>query len=220
MITVFISLFANLWIWRIFQFNFLLCALLILLTFLLYLTILENKKFKWYIVLGIFLIVFLFQWKTTTPQSLILLDNDEQRIQKTRLQFYNPSSHYLRVLFARFNLKDFLEGDFNTVSTRLTRNFFESMDPNIYFFAGHPRERVWAKDFEKFPFFFAVPFFWGFYKLIQTKNLYFYFSIIAPIILLSFIGHKNDIGPFSLFPVMVLSINSGLLQIIKFFKRA
>ena len=169
----------------------------------------EKEKFS-YVFLIFFLVLLLFQWKTTTPQSLTILDNDEQRIRTERIKYYAPSEHYVRVAFKRLDLVNFLEGDFNTASKRVQRNFFETIDPNIYFFGGHPRERVWANDFEKFAYIFAIPFFIGLYNLIILKKWLFFYGLIICIVLLSIIGHKNQFGPFILFPFIVTSITSGL----------
>ena len=208
--------FANAWIWRIFKFNFPLFILLILLTIILNYLIIRKITRKLLVFFVILLgIVTFFQWKTTTPQSLTLLDNDEQRIKQERLQYYNPSSHYMRILFARLDLKNFLEGDLNIASTKLQRNFFETIDPNVYFFAGHPRERVWANDFEKFPFILIAPFLVGLYQIIKKKNRFIFSYFLASLILITLIGHKNTMGPFILFPLFVICIRYGLLKILK-----
>lgn len=197
-----IILFSNVWIWKIFGQNFLVFILLIIATVLLWLLTTKKLKIKYYVIfLLIFLALFFFQWKTTTWHSLVLLSNDEQRIKSERIKLYNPSSHYMRVIFYRLDLANFFEGDIGTIINRLQRNFFESLDPNVYFFAGHPRERVWANDFEKFPFTYIIPFILGFYQLIKRRNLVIQFWLVCSITLLSIIGHKNPLGPFILFPI-------------------
>ena len=208
--------FANAWIWRIFKFNVPLFILLIFLTIILNYLKFQKITRKLLIVFVILLgIVTFFQWKTTTPQSLTLLDNDEQRIQQERLMFYKPSLHYTRVIFARAKVKEFLEGDINTAFSRLQRNFFETIDPNVYFFGGHPRERVWAFDFEKFPFILLVPFAIGLYFEILKKRILTYVYLFISVILLTFIGHRNNLGPFILFPLFCTFIYLGLLKIFK-----
>jgi len=174
----------------------------------------SRKKYLFFAA-ALFLITLFFQWKTTTFQSLVLLDNDEQRIHSLRLEFYKPSLHYVRVIFHRFNLVDFLEGDFTTGASRIERNLFETIDPNVYFFAGHPRERIWASDFEKFPFLFLFPFLIGLYNLILSKKRLLFFTLGVSTALLSIIGHQNSLGPFILFPFLVVITSNGLLIILK-----
>ena len=202
--------FANNWIWRVINSNFIVFLLISIESVIIFLIYFKKVSTKIFIVFWlIFFMLVFWQIKITVPQSLNLLDNDEQRVQKARLKFYNPSDHYIRVIFYRLNLVEKLEGDFNTISTRIQRNFFESLDLNVYFFAGHPRERVWANDFVKFPFVLIVPFLLGLYRIIFAKKLAFIFYFLFSVIILSLIGHKNILGPFVLFPLMILTIYLG-----------
>lgn len=210
-------LLGNNWVWKIAGLNLFVFLILIFTTLLLWFFLFKSfKKNLFYIGLTLLGILLIFQWKTSTEQSLILLENDEQRIQSERFKYYNPSLHYARVLFARLNLINFLEGDFNTVSTRLQRNFFETIDPNVYFFGGHPRERVWANDFEKFYFILIVPFFVGLYYLILNRKKFVLIYSLISISSLTLIGHKNLMGPFILFPLFVICIWYGILKLLKY----
>ena len=205
-------IFINEWIWRVAAVNITIFILLFLSSIFLF------KKLKHYFLLTFILLLY-FQISTTSFQSLILLDNDDQRIKSERIQFYNPSNHYMRVLFARFNLKELLEGNFNTAKNRLERNFFETIDSNVYFFAGHPRERVWANDFEKFPFIFIVPFLIGVYLAVIEKEKFLILFAIISLIVLTYFGHKNPLGPFILFPFFVYLINKGVLKTVNYFQK-
>lgn len=204
----------NPWSWKILLINPLLFLLVIFSTFT-FAYVIKNKKFFWVLIV-LFSTLAFFQWKTTTSESLTLLDNDEQRIKEERIKFYAPGEHYVRVIFKRLDLINFLEGDLNTVSKRLQRNFFETIDPNVYFFGGHPRERVWANDFEKLPFVFIIPFLIGLYNMILDKKWFFFLSFSLGVMLLSAIGHKNLLGPFILFPVIVILISGGLVKLLNF----
>src|SRR3989344_7004479 len=201
-------LFGNPWIWQIGQFSPLLFLFLIISSFVLLLY--HKQKVSSKIVVIVLIPLFYFQWHTTNFHSLILSDNDEQRVKAMRKQFYNPSTDVARRIFYRFHLADFFEGDLSVGLTRFQRNFFETLDPNIYFFSGHPRERVWANDFKKFPFILIVPFLIGLYKLIRWTNITLWIYISSSLVLLSVIGHFNQMGPFILFPFLVLAINSGI----------
>lgn len=210
-------IFSNAWIWKIAGLNLFVFLTLIFATVifkLLFTGKLTRQLLS--ISLIIFGSLFLLQWQTTTSQSLILLENDEQRIKAERLQEYNPSSHYLRVIFAKLNLRNFFEGDFSTISTRLQRNFFETIDPNVYFFGGHPRERVWASDFEKFHFILFASFLIGVFKIIQQRKVFVVTYFLISLILISFIGHKNIMGPFILFPLIVICIWVGFSKYLKY----
>lgn len=202
--------FANPWIWRLWNNNLTVFLLAVVTTFILWISLYTKFINKlWILSILLFLGLLYFQFSSTKPQSLTLLDNDEQRVRSLRLSFYNPSSHYMRVLFAHLNLKNFLEGDFNIASTRWQRNFFETIDPNVYFFGGHPRGRVWANDFEKFPFIFVLPFLLGLYSLINKKQLLFWSLLGFTIFIVSFWGHKNTLGPFVIFPFLIIATTYG-----------
>jgi hypothetical protein len=64
---------------------------------------------------------------------------------------------------------------------KLERNFFWGLDPNIYFFAGHPRERAGIGEFEKFSWIIFPFFLLGLFKIFQKGvliKLIFFLSII------------------------------------------
>ena len=209
-----VVIFLNPWTFRIMQHNLLIVFLIFMMSALLYKAMSGTitKKITVFCVM-LLIPIMVFQWKTTTPQSLTLLENDEQRVRETRLTFYNPSSHYVRLLFYKLNLKNFLEGELHTASFRIQRNFFESIDPNIYFFGGHPRARVWANDFEKFPFILIFPFLIGMYLVVRRKLFLIWGYFLISFALLSFVGHKNSLGPFILFPPLVVVILTGIEEI-------
>jgi len=213
LILVLIISLSNQWIWRIAQLNFNLFLFLLVISLVLYKS-LESRKYYLALIILVGLSLF-FQWRFTNFESLNLLSNDEQRVQTLRLKFYNPEDHYTRVIFYRLNLKNFLEGNFTIVTTRILKNFFETIDPNVYFFAGHPRERVGIPEFEKFPYIFALPFMIGFFNLIGSKKILFFINFLFCILLLSIIGHKSSIGAFILFPFFVVAITCGIKLIFK-----
>lgn len=213
-------LFLNLWIWKIFSLNLIIFVLLVFQTFLLwFVTSHKFQKKAWIILVGIFAALLIFQYQTTKIGSLIKLDNDEQRIYDIRIGLYNSKIHIIRLLFYRLNLRNFFEGDLSRMSYRVQRNFFETIDPNVYFFAGHPRERVWANDFSKFPFIFIFPFLAGLYNFLTNKKYFLIYLSSISILLLSFIGHINKLGPFVLFPPIVLFITEGLNTLLSSIKK-
>jgi len=223
-VVLFLAVFlGNSWIWRIYNSNISIFILIVLATIYSFLVYEKKSKFATFGLIAVLVPLFYFQFITTVPQSLTILENDELGVKQQRLKLYNsvgtsnaiynPFSPYLRILFHRVDLKNFLEGDLGTISTRIQRNFFESIDPNIYFFAGHPRERVWVKDFEKFYFLLCIPFFVGLHQIFFKRNYVLIIYLGLSLILLSLIGHKNSFGPFILFPGIVLVILKGLMRI-------
>lgn len=211
-----IVLVFNLWLWRIFTFNILI-GLLVLVTSLLLFLVFEGKKklLKPFFIL--FLVVLLFQWKTTDVQDLTYLDNDQQRLQQQRLKEYPPV--YLKVGSKTLwlPLAHWFEGRKESIAFfRISNNFFETIDPNLYFFANHPRARIGIQEFEKFPYLFYPFFFYGVFLLVKRKDFKLIsLSFLIPLALISLIGHKNPIGPFALFPFTASSLAVGISDLYK-----
>lgn len=206
-------LFTNLWIWRIFAQNGLIAIILLLATTALYLSQkLNPTRFVQKTFTAIFLLLLFFQWKTTQISSLSYLDNDQQRIQQMRLREYPSVALTLGSKKIWIPIAHWFEGRVETISLfRMKDNFSESLDPTLYFFANHPRERVGVEEFEKFPYILLPFFLIGiFSKKFKIKSKTFVFSFLAPIILVTFIGNNNRLGPFSLFPFITVTAAYGL----------
>ena len=138
---------ANAWIWRILGHNPLLGLSLIVLSFLLTF----NLKFSTIILFGI-LSVFLL--KNTFDTNLLYispLDND--RVEH-RHEYY--AVELGRVYRNRITIN--MNYRVAPYVSRYLKNMAYNLDPNLYFFANHPRERIIAVEFEKFSFLF-LPFF-------------------------------------------------------------
>lgn len=198
MISLLISLLVNLWIYKIFTVNFLLGILILLATIFLF----TNKKY----FLLFFIPILFFQIQTTNKTSLMEISNDDRRIIDMRLRAYPP-----KLLRLGYWLEERKE---SIILNRITTNLFENLDPNLYFFSNHPGQRVGIKEFEKFPYILLPFFLLGMFNLIKKKNMMFWsMSFLVPLMILSMIGNKNNLGPFSLFPFFVVSVNEGLKKI-------
>ncbi len=224
LIAIFVLL-ANLWIWKIFSLSLILGLLTLLSAGLLYMAVnnRSNRKIATRFVITFVLLIF-FQWRTTQPTSLTLLDNDQQRIQQMRLNEYPPISIDLSGKKIWIPIAHWFEGRKETIAIfRIQKNFSEAVDPMLYFSANHPRERVGITEFEKFPYILFPFFVIGLYTLskkMNDKNLL--LSIFTPLVLIAIMGSKNPFGPFALFPFLSVVISSGLIfayQKIKSFKK-
>jgi len=100
---------------------------------------------------------------------------------------------------------------------RILDNISYVVDPNLYFFANHPRQRVGIKEFEKFPYILTPFFVIGLFQLFRSEKDRPFLSvmIMVPLVIISFIGNINSLGPFCLFPVIVVAVVSGLGQLYK-----
>ncbi len=197
-----LALLANLWIYKILFANFFLAVLAVLCTILLHNSIERHKKTKLYLL--VFILLLLFQITTTKKVSLTSIANDDRRLIDLRLRAYPPQ--LLRVGHWLEERKE------SVMVARITRNLFENLDPNLYFFANHPRERVGVREFEKFPYIFLPFFLIGLVKILQKldKHKILLISFLIPLILLSLIGNQNEFGPLALFPFFAVTISLGL----------
>lgn len=198
MISLLISLFANPWIYKIFAVNFFLGVLIILTTILL----LKNTR----LFLLLFIPLLIFQILTTNKTSLTAISNDDRRVIDMRLRAYP---------YKLLRLGYWLEERKESIAfSRVIANLFENMDPNLYFFANNPRQRVGIKEIEKFPYVFLPFFLIGVFDSISKKTKMFWLvSFFIPLAILSIIGNKNNLGPFFLFPFFAVSIYEGFKKL-------
>lgn len=201
-----LAIFANLWIYRILVLNFFAGILVLLGLWLLY-KYQENldRKIPIPLVLAMVLLLF-FQVRTTQKTSLTAISNDDRRVIDMRLRAY--PSRFLRVGYWLEERKE------SIAFWRITQNLFENLDPNLYFFANHPRQRVGIREFEKFPYLLLPVFVLGLLGFSSKKYLNFWLIFFfIPLLILAFVGNQNSLGPFSLFPFFVIVISRGLKKI-------
>ena len=196
-------LFGNFWIWKAFSFSFPIFLLLVGASVLAYRFIKSKGKLLGF--LFFFVLIVFSQWKTTSPASLTVLLNDDIRLRDQRLKEYPPVFIKVGSKTVWIPVAHWFEGRKETIAVfRLANNLSEVIDPNLYFFANHPRERVGVSEFEKFPFILFPFFFVGVLTTVGLKRLRPYFlSLIITILLLSLFGNKNQLGPFALIPFIV-----------------
>ncbi len=215
-------LFFNPWIWRIFSFNFFLGILVVLCAIFLYFRTTHPRGVGNFHLGGVFIcflvLLLFFQWKTTETTSLTNLTNSDIMVRDMRLNEYPPVKVSLANKTLWIPIAHWFEGRQESIAFfRMSKNFSEVVDPNLYFFANHPRERIGISEFEKFPY-LLLPFFaYGLVTIISrqkfNKNLK--ISFFVPILLLTLIGSKNSLGSFSFFPFIIVVSVFGLNQILK-----
>ena len=176
---------------------------------MLYLFFTQLQKKYLYIFFVLFLVLILFQAQTTTSNNLKDITNDEQRVQSQRKNLYHSRFHIIRLLFFKFPLVEFFEGDLAVVKKKFQVHFFETFEPNVYFFAGHPRERIWANESYKFPFVLIIPFILGVFGILNRRFFYFHLLFLISAVFLGIAGHFNPMGPFLVFPFLVFLIYFG-----------
>lgn len=213
------TLIFNLWIWKILFSNVFLGILLIGFTILLFKFLSRNIIKKNLLILSIlFLFICLFQWKLTPKVSLTNLDNDQIRVRDMRLNEYPPIFFNVGSKTIWLPIAHWFEGRKESIAIgRIKENIFSFIDFNQYFFASHPRERVGIKEIEKFPYIFIPFFLLGILDLVKRKKdkYFIFFLVMLPLLLISLIGNRCELGPFVTFPLIVLTISFGLTDFYK-----
>jgi hypothetical protein len=101
---------------------------------------------------------------------------------------------------------------------KLQKNLFYNLDPNQYFFAGHPRERANAVEFEKFSFIFLPFFIIGLYFLVSEPIISIIFFVMVTTFMSVFVNPGYILGPVLFFPILVYLISLGLEKTILWLK--
>ena len=199
-------LFGNFWIYRIYNTSPLIFFAVVAATVLAYLLVSvpgKGRKFLGFPFLVLIALLLFFQGQTTLKRDLTHFTNDQVRVKDMRLREY--PSRFLR-------LGHWFEERPEFVSFfRMQENLSETVDPNLYFFGNHPRERVGLTEFEKFPFLYLPLFVFGVFVLVDKKKYpFFALSFFLPLAFAVFWGSDNSIGQFSFFPFFAVCIWAGM----------
>lgn len=190
------TLFINSWIWHFFSLkSYLIFAVMIFLS--IGLLILSNLKTKLkYLVL--FFPLFWFLTVQKISKTVFSLQELELFTINSRRSYYvNPK------------LGRMMENKATFFIGKLSRNLFESLDVNYYFFATHPRERSGMIEIKKFPSAFLPFLLLGIYYQLKKKKLLGLFFALSVIFSVSFL-QRIDYGSYLFFPSLILSITYGL----------
>lgn len=172
-----------------------------------------KSKATFYTSICLYILIFLFQYKNSFVAPLTNLDTNEKLTQEIRLNAYPPFPITLGEKTIYIPIANWFEQRKETISVyKIGKNFSEIIDPNLYFFTNHPREKTGAKEFEKFSYILLPVFILGLFE-IKKRQIKYIFLTISPIILISIIGNNSPIGPFSLFPFFALIISLGFKKI-------
>ncbi|MDD5415723.1 MAG: hypothetical protein PHE48_01815 [Candidatus Daviesbacteria bacterium] len=138
------------------------------------------------------------------------------------IQQYNKRHEFYakdlgKIYTNKFSLTYFKEYNFPLI--KLQRNLFANLDPNLYFFASHPRERAGVEEFNKYspiflPF-FLIGVFYSIYILLPNFLIY----AISVLLLSSIISSKYNLGPILFFPLINYLITVGLILSFKNIKK-
>jgi hypothetical protein len=193
----------NAWFWRIVIENFVIGIFLIFLSTLLYLLAFQNIK-KPLIISTLILSAIIFFYTLEKGFDSTILHSTPEEI----FQINQRRSYYPKTLGKIFENRPIL------IAYKLQRNLFYNLDPNLYFYSNHPRERLGVNEFKKYQFFLLPFFILGAIYLIIKKNIpvtsYLIFSAFASAVL----NPSYRSGPLLFFPFLNSVIAIGVLTIV------
>lgn len=206
--------FGNLWIWRIFKENFIVGILLIVLNLLLFKQVTTKVQKNQLLALTfIFLVISFIILKSGFDTSIFTISSEERIQQNARHGFYSVELGHLFKNKISLQLYKHLDRPIY----KLQRNFFYNLDPNLYFFASHPRERAGIGEFEKYSWILLPLFIVGLFLVIRNYlkvGIY----LVSTAVISMFLTPTFYLGPILFFPLINIIVTLGLIYCLKNFK--
>lgn len=172
----------------------------------------NKSKITLLLLLGLTSLLIIIILRQGFDESIFKLSPKEIQQQNKRHEFY---AHNLGKIYTnKFSLSYYKNYSYSLL--KFERNFFANLDPNLYFFASHPRERAGIDEFEKYTLIFVPFFIIGFIYSIYYPRIKTIAYIFFVLILSSLISPSYKFGPILSFPVINFMITIGFLVSLKF----
>ncbi len=210
----------NPWWWFILQKNYWIGLLIFVLSFsIFHYFYLIKSSFYLKILLGLTGILIFICIKEGFDAAIFSNSVLEVQQYNKRHEFY--AADIGKIYTNRFSLLFFK--NYSLPLYKLQRNLFSNLDPNLYFFKSHPRERGGIDEFDKYLPVFLPVFLIGILYCIFvlfTRILIYFLPIL---IISSAISPSFYLGPILYFPIINLIITVGIILsleiLLKFSKR-
>ena len=208
---------ANFWIWQIFSGSLVLGIILLIIELGLFVLITKRRLKRTYILAISISILFLLAFSAFLLKKEF--DNTLLTNSPTEISILNQRHGYLAeglgIIFTNRFVQHYYK-DYSMATGKYLQNVFYTLDPNLYFFRSHPREKAGIDEYEKYsPF--VLPLFvigilfltiyWRRYKFLIL------YSILA-ILLTGFISPNYKLGPLLMFPFVNIILYLGLIAAI------
>lgn len=213
-----LTIITSFWFWRMIQADFPVTLAVVLISFLL-MIIISEKKFNIIFTVMLFILAFLlciFLLKNYLDRSLWVLDP------AGRVRFDNRHYYFARELGKLYTNKfsAYYYTNFSTFLYKYQTNLFLNLDPNLYFFASHPREKSGIDYFEKYSPLLLPFFVLGIIWLFSNKSWSMFVYLILVTIISGFILPNYKLGPVLFSPILNIFIALGIVGFFKnIFKR-
>lgn len=201
-------IFFNYWIWKIIIGNLLLGILIIISTFY-FVRISKgvfNHKLDLLFICSFFLLVYLTVSSGFDKSLIVVTPGDLLKINDRHGYF---SAELGKAFQNRFSLKIYSE--IYPLFYKYQNNLFSNLDPNLYFFGSHPRERAGIAEFNKYPSIYIIFFIVGVLYLTAKANKYLIIFSLIVIIASGFISPGFKYGPVLFFPLINVILFWGIV---------
>lgn len=171
-----------------------------------YQSVVERGKWKW-LLFVLMAVVVLFQVADSGRLKLFDIGPIERAKRQVRTSFY-PKFHLAGIKIpVAYGMEKWIG---TIVLSRLSENLSEAVNWNLYFFAGHPRERVGVSETERISFFYLPIFVLGTFALVKEFRLVDWFFLVGiPLIVLTLWGSRGVVGPIAMMPFINIAISWG-----------
>lgn len=214
---IIIIIFANLWWFPIFKENLLYGLLVITITLSLFILTLKLLTHK----LAFILLMITFITSSLLLSISLLKDHFDYTLQKMspaeELQLMQRHGLYadgLKLMFTNKFSQNFYK-NWSLPLEKYLRNTSYSIDPNLYFFKSHPREKTGIDEFDKYFLILLPLFIIGLFKHVVSFGRFKLLTIylILSILISGFISPFFKLGPILFFPYINILIALGAFTI-------
>lgn len=196
---------SSLWSWELLIFNPYLGLLAIATSFILYLSLFNPIRKLLLLSLLFISALTVFQIKLTPKDLILSFTPAEKTLARVRTGEYPP--------YTNFITRRWEERKESAAVSVMIRNFSEVIDPNLYFFASHPRERIGTGEVEKFSY-LLIPFFiHGLVMIRKLPGKHNLFLISIPALTTIILGDIKTLGPFAFYPFFASIISLSFFKI-------
>ena len=208
---------ANFWIWQIFSGSLILGIILLIIELGLFVLITKTglkRSYTFVISLSVLLLLVFsaFLLKNEFDNTLLTTSPTEISILNQR---HGYLSEGLGIIFTNRFVQHYYK-DYSMATGKYLRNVFYTLDPNLYFFRSHPREKAGIDEYEKYSPFVLPLFVIGvlFLTIRWRKYKFLILYFIPAVLLTGFISPNYKLGPLLMFPLVNIILYLGLIAVI------
>ncbi|MGA2910200.1 MAG: hypothetical protein ABSE04_00155 [Candidatus Microgenomates bacterium] len=204
---------ANYWIWQILLSNLVISIVLLIIEFGIFVLItLKELRKHWRdaILISVLLLTMACGFILRNKFDKTLLTNSPTEINVLN-ERHGILANGLGIIFTnRYAQHYYL--DFNLGAGKYLRNVFYTLDPNLYFFQSHPREKAGIVETNKYSPFVLPLFVIGILFLIIYYRQYLFLIayFLFALVLTGFLSPAYNPGPVLMFPFMNIVLYLGL----------